>query len=44
MQVTAAYHAALPARVRDHLTARIVPSLEVVVQHHIIEGLLQPDY
>ena len=44
MQVTATYHAAHPARVRDHLTARIVPSLEVVVQHHIIEGLLQPDY
>ena len=44
MQVTAAHHAAHPARVRDHLTARIVPSLEVVVQHHIIEGLLQPDY
>ena len=44
MQVTAAFHAALPARVRDHLTARIVPSLETVVQHHVIEGLLTPDY
>jgi Phytanoyl-CoA dioxygenase (PhyH) len=44
MQVTAAYHAGLPARVRDHLTARIVPSLETVIQHHVIEGLLTPDY
>ena len=44
MQVTAAYHAGLPARVRDHLTARIVSSLETVVQHHVIEGLLKPDY
>ncbi len=44
MQVTAAYHARLPARLRDHLTARIVPSLESVVQHHVIEGLLTPDY
>jgi len=44
MQVTAAYHAQLPARVRDHLAARIVPSLETVIQHHVIEGLLTPDY
>jgi ectoine hydroxylase-related dioxygenase (phytanoyl-CoA dioxygenase family) len=44
MQVTAAYHAQLPARVRDHLTARIVPSLETVIQHHVIEGLLTLDY
>ncbi|MDQ3080379.1 MAG: phytanoyl-CoA dioxygenase family protein [Pseudomonadota bacterium] len=44
MQVTAAYHAQLPPGVRDHLAARIVPSLETVVQHHVIEGLLTPDY
>jgi hypothetical protein len=44
MQVTAAYHAQLPPRVRDHLAARIVPSLETVVQHHVIEGLLTPAY
>lgn len=44
MQVTAAYHAQLPARVRDHLTCRVVDQLETVVQHHVIEGLLQPDY
>ena len=44
MQVTAAYYAQLPARVRDHLTCRIVDRLETVVQNHVIEGLLQPDY
>lgn len=44
LQVTAAYHAHLPAQVRDHLTCRIVERLESVVQHHVIEGLLQPDY
>ncbi len=44
MQVTAAYHAGLPGQVRDHLTCRIVEQLETVVQHHVIEGLLQPDY
>lgn len=44
MQVTAAYHARLPALVRDHLTCRIVERLEPIIQHHVIEGLLQPDY
>ena len=44
MQVTKAYHAALPPRVRDHLAARVVPRLETVVQHHVIEGLLEADY
>jgi hypothetical protein len=44
LQVTPAYHAALPPRVRDHLTCRVVDRLETVVQHHVIEGLLQPDY
>jgi hypothetical protein len=44
MQVTAAYHRRLPARVRDHLTCRVVERLESVVQHHVIEGLLVADY
>jgi hypothetical protein len=44
MQVTADYHAGLPARVRDHLAARVVPVLQTVVQHHVIEGLIKPDY
>ena len=44
LQVTAAYHARLLAQVRDHLTCRIVERLETVVQHHVIDGLLLPDY
>ena len=44
MQVTAAYHGQLPDQVRDHLTCRVVERLETVVQHHVIEGLLQADY
>ena len=34
----------LPPRVRDHLDGRVVATLETVVQHHVIEGLLEPDY
>jgi hypothetical protein len=44
LQVTRGYHEALPSRVRDHLTCRIVDRLEPVVQHHVIEGLLEPEY
>jgi ectoine hydroxylase-related dioxygenase (phytanoyl-CoA dioxygenase family) len=44
LQVTASYLETLPARVRDHLTYRIADELEPVLQHHVIEGLLQPDY
>ena len=44
LQVTSAYHEALPARVKDHLTCRLVERLETVVQHHVIEGLLEPAY
>jgi hypothetical protein len=42
LQVTPGYLEALPARVRDHLTFRLVDRLETVVQHHVIEGLLAP--
>ena len=42
LQVTAAYHAALPPRVKDHLTCRVVDELRTVLQHHSIEGLLAP--
>ncbi len=42
LQVTRPYRDALPPRVRDHLTARIVDALEPVVQHHVITGLLEP--
>lgn len=44
LQVTPHYLTSLPPRVREHLTYRIVDSLEPVVQHHQIEGLLTPAY
>lgn len=44
LQVTRGYLDSLPPRVRDHLTYRVTDALEVVEQHHVIEGLLQGDY
>lgn len=44
LQVTRDYLESLPPRVRDHLTCRVVDRLETVVQHHVIEGLLEPEY
>jgi len=44
LQVTRAYAASLPPRVIEHLTYRLVDELETVVQHHVIEGLLEPAY
>ena len=44
LQVTRAYLESLPARVRDHLTCRVVDDLQQVLQHHVIEGLLEPVY
>jgi hypothetical protein len=44
LQVTRAYAATLPPRVLDHLIYRTVDELETVVQHHVIEGLLEPAY
>jgi hypothetical protein len=44
LQVTTPYLERLPDRVRDHLTYRTVERLETVVQHHVIEGLLEPAY
>lgn len=40
LQVTPAYVESLPPEVRDHLACRIVDRLEQVVQHHVIEGLV----
>jgi hypothetical protein len=40
LQVTRGYYDALPARVRDHLTCRVVDRLEPIVQAHTIEGLV----
>ena len=44
MQATRAWFDGQPARVRDHLECRIVDELQAVVQHHVIEGLLEPEY
>ncbi len=44
LQITRAYADSLPPRVLDHLTYRMVDEPEVVVQHHVIEGLLRPAY
>lgn len=44
LQVTRPYLETLPPQVRDHLIYRVVDRLQPVVQHHVIEGLLQPTY
>lgn len=44
LQVTSAYLDELPGQVRDHLTYRVTKELEPVIQHHVIGGLLEPDY
>ncbi|MEO5774705.1 MAG: phytanoyl-CoA dioxygenase family protein [Sphingomicrobium sp.] len=44
LQVTRAYLEDLPGRVRDHLTYRVTDDLEPVIQHHVIDGLLEPEY
>ncbi len=44
LQVTRGYLDSLPPRVRDHLTCRVTDALSQVIQHHVIEGLLEPDY
>jgi hypothetical protein len=44
LQVTRAYLDSLPPRIRDHLTYRVTDQLDAVLQHHVIEGLLEPDY
>jgi ectoine hydroxylase-related dioxygenase (phytanoyl-CoA dioxygenase family) len=44
LQVTRRYLESLPPRVRDHLTYRVVDTLETIIQHHTIAGLLTPAY
>jgi hypothetical protein len=44
LQVTQAWLDSVPSRVSDHLTYRIADELKPVLQHHVIEGLLEPDY
>jgi hypothetical protein len=43
LQLTGAYHAALPESVRRHLACRVVDALEPIVQAHSIEGLMMGD-
>jgi hypothetical protein len=40
LQVTKRYYETLPQNLREHLTCRLVESLEPVVQAHSIEGLM----
>jgi len=42
LQISRAYQARLPPAVLDHLTYRLVDTPETVIQHHVIEGLLEP--
>jgi hypothetical protein len=42
LQITRSYAASLPERVLNHLTHRLVDEPEMVIQHHVIEGLLTP--
>jgi len=44
LQITKGYARSLPQHVLEHLTYREVDELQTVVQHHVIEGLLQPAY
>ena len=44
LQVTRPYLDSLPPRVRDHLIYRVADELRPIIQHHVIEGLLEPDY
>jgi hypothetical protein len=44
LQVSRAYEQTLPDEVRRHLTYRVVDKLAPVLQHHVIEGLLEPEY
>jgi hypothetical protein len=42
LQVTQGYLDSLPPQVRDHLTYRVADALKPIIQHHTIEGLLEP--
>jgi Phytanoyl-CoA dioxygenase (PhyH) len=44
LQVTRSYFDSLPAQVRGHLTCRVTDKLEPIIQHHVIDGLLEADY
>ena len=40
LQMSRAYFDKLPQRLREHLTCRVVPTLEPIHQAHQIEGLV----
>ncbi|WP_202910522.1 phytanoyl-CoA dioxygenase family protein [Hymenobacter sediminis] len=40
LQITRAYYATLPESLKQHLTCRLVDTLEPIVQAHTIEGLM----
>jgi hypothetical protein len=42
LQMTQQYHASLDEELRSHVDGRLVPSIEPIVQKHVIEGLLDP--
>ncbi len=42
LQVTRPFLESLAPQVRDHLTCRLVDRLQPVIQHHVIEGLIEP--
>jgi hypothetical protein len=44
LEVTAGYLERLPAVVRNHLFYRLTEKVGPLVQHHMIEGLLEADY
>ena len=44
LQLTHGYAKSLPPGLLGRLTCRMVETLEPVIQHHVIDGLLTPDY
>jgi len=44
LQISRSYRDSLPQSLLDHLTYRLVDTPETVIQHHVIEGLLEPGY
>ena len=41
LQFSRAYYDELPARVREHVTGRVIPTLEPIFQAHQIDGLVE---
>lgn len=44
LQMTHDHAATLPEAISAHLNCRLVDTLKPVIQHHVIEGLLAPEY